>query len=117
MPSSRRRWKFRIEHLLQAVAENRRFLQSMSFDEFVEDDRTLKAVVWNLTVIGEVVRHIPPEVQDQYSEIPWAAIRGMRNRIVHEYDTIDAELVWNVVRDEFPPLVPIFERLLEETSE
>jgi uncharacterized protein with HEPN domain len=41
----------------------------------------------------------------------------MRNRIVHEYDTIDAELVWNVVRDEFPPLIPIFIRLLEETEE
>lgn len=117
MPSSPRRWKFRVEHLLRAAAENGRFLREMTFDEFVEDDKTLKAVVWNLTVIGEVVRHVPPEVQERYPEIPWAAIRGMRNRIVHEYDTIDAELVWNVVLDEFPPLVPSFMRLLEETEE
>jgi uncharacterized protein with HEPN domain len=117
MPSSSRRWKFRIEHLLGAAAENTRFLQEMTFDEFAEDDKTLKAVVWNLTIIGEIVRHVPPEVQQRYHQIPWAAIRGMRNRIVHEYDTIDAELVWNVVRDEFPPLIPIFVRLLEETEE
>jgi uncharacterized protein with HEPN domain len=117
MPSRPRRWKFRIRHILDAIAQNLEYLQDVSYEQFTEDSRTLKAIVWNLTVIGEAARHIPPQVEIAYPAIPWPAIRGMRNHIVHEYDTIDFEVVWKVVHDELPPLVPEFERILQEEPE
>jgi uncharacterized protein with HEPN domain len=63
-------------------------------------------------VIGEAVRRLPPELTAAHPEIPWAAMRGMRNHIVHGYDTIDLELVWKVGRDELPPLAPALEAIL-----
>ena len=117
MPSEPRPWDLRIRHILDAIAENLVYVNGLSFEEFSADSKTLKAVVWNLTMIGEAARHVPPAVQQAYSEIPWPQIRGMRNHIVHGYDQIDLEIVWKVVNDELPPLVPQFERVLREAPE
>ncbi|MDE2058711.1 MAG: DUF86 domain-containing protein [candidate division NC10 bacterium] len=98
--------------MLDAIAETRSYISGMSYDQFCEDAKTLKAVMWNLTIIGEAARHIPPTVEAAYPEIPWPQIRGMRNRIVHGYEQIDWEIVWKAVQEELPPLVPLFEKIL-----
>ena len=117
MPSNTPRWKFRIQHILNAIAESRDFMGNMTYESFCTDAKTLKAVVWNLTVIGEAARHVPSHVEAAFPEIPWPQIRGIRNHIVHAYDRIDWEIVWKVVQDELPPLVAIFERILQEVPE
>ena len=117
MSSKPRRWKLRIRHILEAIAENLRYTAGMTFEQFGSDPKTLKAVVWNLTMIGEAARHVPAEVESAYPEIPWTKIRGMRNHIVHGYDVIDWEIVWTVVYEDLPPLVPILERILNESPE
>lgn len=86
----------------------------MTYEAFCTDPKTLKAVVWNIATIGEAIRHVPTEVVQGHPEIPWAAIRGMRNQIVHGYDSIDYEIVWRVMQDELPPLVPLIEAVLGE---
>ena len=68
-------------------------------------------------VMGEAARQVPPEVETAYPEVPWATIRGMRNHIVHGYDVIDVDIVWNVVQDRLPPLVPVLKRIEQETVE
>jgi uncharacterized protein with HEPN domain len=117
MSSKPGRWKLRIRHIIEAIAENLQYTAGMSFERFGCDPKTLKAVVWNLTMIGEAARHIPAEVELACPEIPWAKIRGMRNHIVHGYDVIDWEIVWVVVHEDLPPLVPILERILTEACE
>src|SRR5690349_11604594 len=111
MSSKPRKWKMRIQHILDAIAENLSYTDGVNYEQFGEDLKTLKAIVWNLTSIGEAARHIPSTVEANYPEVPWAKMRGMRNHIVHAYDTIDLEIVWIVVRDELPPLVPILQRI------
>jgi uncharacterized protein with HEPN domain len=104
-------------HILDAIAENSSYISGMSYDAFCADSRTLKAVVWNLVIIGEAARLTPPEIEQVYRDVPWAQIRGMRNHIVHGYDQVDAEIVWNVVQTELPVLIPTFERILREAVE
>ena len=117
MLSETSKWKFRIQHILNAIAESRDFIGTMTYESFCTDAKTLKAVVWNLTVIGEAARHVPAHVEAAFPEIPWPQLRGMRNHIVHAYDRIDWETVWEVIQDELPPLVAIFERILQEVPE
>ncbi len=117
MRSKRRKWHFRIRHILDAISENKDYIKDMSFEEFCGDTKTLKAVVWNLMTIGEAARHIPPDIEKAYAEVPWPQIRGMRNHVVHGYDRVDSEIVWKVMQDELPPLVPVFEKMLQESSE
>ena len=117
MSSNSTLWKLRIRHILDAIAENLRYMSGMSFEQFGDDSKTLKAVVWNIAVIGEAAQHVPKDIEANYPEIPWRKIRGMRNHIVHGYDVIDWEIVWTVVHDDLPPLVPIFQKILQEAQE
>lgn len=116
MSSGRPKWKFRIRHMLDGIAECRSFVSGMSEEQLGDDKRTLYAVVWTLTMIGEAARHVPQEVVDAYPEIPWHQMRGMRNHIVHGYDQIKLEIVWDVVTKELPPLVEPLNKVLDEAD-
>jgi uncharacterized protein with HEPN domain len=113
MSSKSSGWRIRLRHVLGAIAESQAFVAGMSYEAFCADAKTLKAVVWNIATIGEAVRHVPAAVVSSHPEIPWAAMRAMRNQIVHGYDSIDFEIVWNVVQQELSRLVPLLERVLE----
>jgi uncharacterized protein with HEPN domain len=103
--------------MLEAIAECQRFVAGMTRHQFGADARTLKAIVWNLMVIGEAARSVPPEIEANYPAIPWATIRGMRNHIAHGYDVIDVDIVWNVVQDRLPLLIPELDRIEREALE
>jgi uncharacterized protein with HEPN domain len=75
----------RIQDMLKEVAEIEQFVEGMSFEEFCEDRRTLKAVLYCLAVISEAAASLLPEASTRYPEIPWMDIRGMRNIALHEY--------------------------------
>ena len=117
MPFEEPLWKVRVRHILDAIAECQRFVAALDYEQFCADAKTNKAVVWNLITIGEAAAHLPETDRQTYREVPWRQIRGMRNRIVHGYDTVDLEIVWKAVRDELPPLVPTLEGILQETPE
>lgn len=115
MSSDRAGWRLRLRHVLDSIAECRSFVAGMTCDAFCVDAKTLKAVVWNIATIGEAVRHVPAEIIAALPEIPWAAMRGMRNQNAHGYDSIDYEIVWNVVQDGLPPLVPLLELVIADS--
>jgi uncharacterized protein with HEPN domain len=80
-----RDWKQRIADILEAVERIQRYTSGMDLDSFSADDRTVDAVVRNITVIGEAARSVPDEVRRAHPEIPWDEMRGIRNVIVHDY--------------------------------
>ena len=79
----------------------------MSKESFLKDRRTQQAVVLNLMTIGEVAARIAndyKEFAEAHPEIPWAQMRGMRNRMVHGYFDIDLNIVWQTVQSSLPEL-------------
>lgn len=64
-----------------------------------------------IQTIGEAASRIAPELRDQHPEIPWKQIVGMRNRIVHDYMNIDADIVWEVVTRNIPTLIAQLQKL------
>ena len=113
MPSEGRRWKFRVRHILDAVAGANAYTRGMTREIFETSMMPADAFVTKLMAIGEATRHIPQEVKDRHPEVPWRKMRALRNVIVHEYERLDLGIVWNVVQDDLPPLVPILERILD----
>ena len=107
------RWRVRVEDILEAVSRAREYTAGMSAEEFLGDRRTIDAVVRNIEVIGEAARHIPEEVQARAPDVPWFQIRGMRNVVIHEYETVDAEIVGETVREDLPSVVEPLRRLLK----
>lgn len=96
-----------LSHMLEATQLARQYVQGMSKDEFLKDRRTQQAVVLNLMTIGEAAARIINECKEfaaVHSEIPWAQMRGMRNRMVHGYFDVDLSIVWDTVQSSLPEL-------------
>jgi uncharacterized protein with HEPN domain len=65
-----------------------------------------------IQIIGEACRKISGESKNAHPQIPWTKIIGMRHRLVHEYFRVDAEIVWEVVSQDIPTLIPMIEPLV-----
>ena len=65
-------------------------------------------------IIGEAANRISEPTQRKTPQIPWPKIIGMRNRLVHGYDVIDYELLWNTITSDLPPLIAALERIADE---
>ena len=111
-----RRWKFRIRHILDAINTVQDYTTGMDYHAFRADQKTIDAVVRNFAVIGEAARHVPPDVQKTHPEIPWTRMRAMRNLLVHDYDRVDPEVLFETVRRDLPQVLAALEKLLHEQS-
>ncbi|MFC1813819.1 DUF86 domain-containing protein [Thermodesulfobacteriota bacterium] len=102
MPS--RSWKFRIDDIIEAIDKIERYTRGVDFDEWQQDEKTIDAVIRNIEVIGEASSHLPEEIQEQYEDVPWRMMKGIRNIVAHEYFGIDLEIVWKTVKEDLPIL-------------
>jgi uncharacterized protein with HEPN domain len=108
-----RDWRFRVRDILAATRAVSSYTEGMTFADFVADGRTRDAVVRNLMTMGESVRWIPDVILDQHPDVPWRTLRGMRNVVVHEYFGVDDAILWQTVRGDLPPLVPLLEAVVD----
>jgi uncharacterized protein with HEPN domain len=107
-----REWRLRVEDILDAIAKIERYLDGLTFEQFQSDEKTIDAVVRNLEVIGEAVRHLMASSDELPHAIPWADIAGMRNILIHEYFGVDLTIVWATVTVDLPTLRSSLKRLL-----
>jgi len=74
-----------------------RYTNGVSYAEFKNNSMMLEACVFNLSQIGELVNKLDVEYMTRYSEIPWFKMRGLRNRIVHDYEGVNLKLIWEII--------------------
>ena len=89
-------------------------MHGISYEQFIEDRRTQDAVVRNIEVIGEAVKRLSSSLKKQHAAIPWKEMAGMRDKVIHDYFGINYDIVWTVVSEEIPKLLPSIARLLEK---
>jgi uncharacterized protein with HEPN domain len=96
-----------LDHMRLAIADAQSFTEGMAQLDFFQDKRTQQAVVMSLIVLGEAATKVMdqhPAFAEQYKQIPWRSMRGMRNRIAHGYFDINLEVVWDTVQTALPEL-------------
>jgi uncharacterized protein with HEPN domain len=106
---SARTWQERIDDILAAIAEIESFIAGLSKDQFLADARTLKAVVADLTILGEAASHVPAAMVQAHPEIPWPLMTGMHHRIVHGYYQVDPVIVWDTCQNDLAAVVPLLQ--------
>jgi uncharacterized protein with HEPN domain len=111
-----REFEARIHDMLKEIEEIQQFVEGMNFDQFCQDRRTLKAVLYGLAVIGEATANIMPEVQTAYPQMPWLDIRGMRNVAIHEYFQLDLQIIWETIQVDLPELKTALRKILLDTD-
>jgi uncharacterized protein with HEPN domain len=67
-----------------------------------------------LEIVGEAANRLSEDTRGKYAQIPWPQIIGLRNRLVHGYDAVDLDILWDIARQDLPPLIAALERIVEE---
>lgn len=91
-----------INDILQCINHIQLFTAGISFEEFAANYMISEACLYNIQIIGEAVSKLPDDIKENEPGIPWQLIKGMRNRLIHEYFGTDLTLVWNVIKNELP---------------
>lgn len=92
------------------------FIVDMEFATFEQDKRTVYAVVRAIEVVGEAAKNIPPSLKEQYPNIPWRSIAGMRDKVIHQYFGVDLQVLWDTVQQDIPPLRTAIAQVLEDLT-
>jgi uncharacterized protein with HEPN domain len=100
-----------LTDMLEAI-ESIEAHQVSSFEAFLLDEKTQDAVMYNLIILGEAANKVPNEFHDAHPELPWAAMIGTRNVIVHGYDQIKLHIVWDILTKELSKLKQLLKELL-----
>lgn len=74
---------------------------------FLESAMIQDAVIRNIETIGEITKRVSPEFKSYHNEVPWRQMAGIRDVLIHDYDSIDLEIVWNVIVVELPKIKEI----------
>ena len=97
--------------MLRAARLALQFRDRLNKVGFLGDLKTQAAVLHELLVLGEAAKRLSPERRSQNPDIPWRAIMGMRDRLVHGYDDVDLDLVWKTINDDLPTLIERLDKL------
>jgi len=103
-----------INDILDAMTKAESFIVDYDFEIFSRDWKTIFAVIRALEIIGEATKKIPENIRANYSNIPWKSIAGIRDKLIHGYDNIDLNLVWETVDQQIPYLKHQFQKILKD---
>lgn len=90
------------------------FIEGMDLDTFASNFMCQDAVIRRIEIIGEASGKIASSFQEAHQEIAWHRMKGMRNRLIHDYNEIDIELVWQTIQNDIPDLKKKIEIILED---
>jgi uncharacterized protein with HEPN domain len=98
--------------IANAIERISRYTNEISKLELETKDEKLSAILYQITIIGEATKRLSQPFRQQHPEIPWREMAGMRDVIVHEYDQLDLDVVWDVVASKLPELLSLINPLL-----
>ena len=103
-----------LETILEAIDKILEYTSGFdSADKFNNNHLIFDATMMNFVVIGEMVDKLSENLKKSYPDLEWTKIKGFRNIVAHDYFGIDAEEVWQIVRNKVPDLKIEISKILE----
>ncbi len=100
-----REWRFYISDMIAFADNVISYTQGFELENFLNSGITYDATLRNLELIGEAATHIPHEIREQYSKIPWRLVIATRNKLIHGYLGIDNDTLWSIIQTDVPELL------------
>lgn len=89
------------------------YTKGYSFEEFSNDDKTIDATIFAISQIGELVKNISNDTMKKYTFIEWNMIKGLRNRIVHDYEGISLTSIWYIIKNDIISLKEDIQKIID----
>ena len=102
-----------LSDIFEAAKIIREYMSKKSRDDFLRDPLCQDAVIRRLEIIGEAARRISEQIHQTFPELPWGEMIGMRNRLIHKYDDIDVDILWDTVTRDIPDLIEKLDPILK----
>lgn len=102
-----------LEDILNGISSIEEFMGTIEFQQFLVDEKTKRAVVHTLEIIGEAAKNLPRDLKQKHRDIPWADMARMHDKLSHFYFGINYEIVWKVVKDDLPKIKPRIQQILQ----
>ncbi|MCP5099288.1 MAG: DUF86 domain-containing protein [Chloroflexi bacterium] len=109
-----RDYHFFLQDILTSCEKVMVYTDNLSREQFFENDLVYDATLRNIEIIGEASKQIPTQVRNNYPQVEWRKISGMRDIVVHVYFGIDHNIVWDVISNKIPELLPQIKQILHE---
>ena len=103
----------RIKHMLDAAEKAMSFVEGKTFQDLLNDEMLALALVKLIEIVGEAASRVSKEYRDKNQQIPWSAMIGMRNRLVHAYFDINKKILWQTTQEDLPCLIEELKKLPE----
>lgn len=110
---SRRESAIPLRHMLDHAREARSMVEGKTRTDLDKDRMLNLSLVRLLEIVGEAANRTTKEERKKYSQIPWSKIVGLRNRLIHGYDLVDFDVLWQIINDDLRPLIEQLEQILK----
>jgi uncharacterized protein with HEPN domain len=104
-----------LDDIIESCERVERYVEGVTRETFIADQKTIDAVIRNLEVIGEAVKKVPSAIRARMPEIDWPRIAGTRDVLIHGYFEVNLDIVWDIITQELAPLATAIERFLKTT--
>ena len=94
----------RVLHIRDAIERIEKSAKGADYLVLSSNDTLLRAIMYDIMIIGEASKNMPDDLKTTYADIPWKNISGTRDKLVHDYFDIDTDIVWNIISYELPKL-------------
>jgi uncharacterized protein with HEPN domain len=98
--------------ILESARIDLRYVSDKALDDFSTDMLCQDAVFHRLEIIGEAAGKVSPETRQKYPFIPWQAMKSTRNVAIHQYGSIEIEVIWDIIQNDLPELISAPEKIV-----
>lgn len=103
--------------MIEYIDKAFKYTKDYTFEEFCDDDKTVDATVFAISQIGELVKNISKNTMEKYTDIEWNMIKGLRNRIVHDYEGINLKSIWYILQNDMLDLKNSLQIIINNVKE
>lgn len=102
--------------MIEYIEKSLKYTNGYTFEEFCKDEKTVDATIFAISQIGELVKNISKQTMEQYSNIEWNMIKGLRNRIVHDYEGISLKSIWFILENDILELKDNIQEIIDTNN-
>ena len=99
--------------MISIIEKIQSYIDGFDYEKFVQEDMIVEACAFNFGQLGELSHRLSDEFQNTNSTIPWKAIYGMRNKIIHDYDGVNLKVVWETITEDLPALAEQLRKIVQ----